>query len=141
MVLKIQPSLLEALRGVAIHATARARFVHADVPADDAPARLALGRVFRLRNFDAQRLGDDTVIHALTGKDAERSEIHLLGTRLFMIMEVNDNFSFEAKTAADRANPKVQEWEALMWKFQQALPHAKPGEKWQLMEQIFKLEK
>jgi L-rhamnose mutarotase len=67
-------------------------------------------------------------------------EIYLLGTRMFMIMEVNESFSFDAKAAADRANPKVQEWEQLMWKFQRALPQAKPGEKWIRMERIFKLE-
>jgi L-rhamnose mutarotase len=71
----------------------------------------------------------------------EDLEIYLLGTRLFMIMEVNDTFSFEAKAAADRSNSKVQEWERLMWTFQQSLPQAKPGEKWLLMERIFKLEK
>ena len=70
----------------------------------------------------------------------EDMEIYLLGTRMFMIMEVNDSFSFEAKAQADRQNPKVQEWEKLMWKFQQALPQAKPGEKWLLMDRIFKLE-
>jgi len=67
-------------------------------------------------------------------------EIYLLGTRMFMVMEVDETFSFEAKAEADRRNPKVQEWENLMWKFQQALPQAKPGEKWMLMERIFKLE-
>ncbi len=66
-------------------------------------------------------------------------EIYLLDTRLFMIMEVADNFSFAAKQKADQQNPKVQEWESLMWKFQQALPQAKPGEKWLPMERIFKL--
>jgi L-rhamnose mutarotase len=71
----------------------------------------------------------------------EDMEIYLLGTRLFMVMEVNDTFSFEAKTKADRANPKVREWEELMWKFQKPLPNAKPGEKWVLMERIFKLGK
>jgi len=70
----------------------------------------------------------------------EDMEIYLLGTRMFMIIEVGDSFSFEAKSEADRANPKVQEWEQLMWKFQQALPQAKPGEKWLRMERIFKLE-
>ncbi|HLZ41931.1 MAG TPA: L-rhamnose mutarotase [Candidatus Sulfotelmatobacter sp.] len=68
-------------------------------------------------------------------------EIYLLGTRMFMIMEVNETFSFEAKSKADQLNPKVQEWEQLMWRFQQALPQAKPGEKWLLMERIFTLEK
>ena len=67
-------------------------------------------------------------------------EIYLLGTRMFMIMEVDETFSFEAKGEADTRNPKVQEWESLMWKFQKALPRAKPGEKWMLMERIFKLE-
>jgi len=67
-------------------------------------------------------------------------EIYLLGTRMFMIMEVNDTFSFEAKGQADRLNPRVQEWEKLMSTFQQLLPQTKPGEKWLLMERVFKLE-
>ncbi|SFW50632.1 L-rhamnose mutarotase [Chitinophaga sancti] len=66
-------------------------------------------------------------------------EIYRIMDRLFMIMEVDDTFSFEKKDAADAANPKVQEWEALMWKYQQALPVAKPGEKWIFMEKIFAL--
>jgi len=79
----------------------------------------------------------------LSIKDAgiEDMEIYLLGTRMFMVMEVNEQFSFEAKTQADRKNPKVREWEELMWRFQEVLPGAKPGEKWLLMEKIFKLEK
>lgn len=67
-------------------------------------------------------------------------EIYLHGTRMFMILEVDESFSFEKKTEADRKNPKVQEWENLMWKFQRALPGAQPGEKWLLMSRIFKLE-
>jgi|SRR6266849_6382569 len=67
-------------------------------------------------------------------------EIYLRGTRMFMVLEVDESFSFEAKGAADRKNPKVQEWENLMWKFQKPLPDAQPGEKWLLMERIFSLE-
>lgn len=70
----------------------------------------------------------------------EDMEIYLLGTRMFMIMEVGEKFSFEAKAEADRCNAKVQEWEQLMWKFQQALPQAKQGEKWLPMERVYKLE-
>jgi L-rhamnose mutarotase len=70
----------------------------------------------------------------------EDMEIYLLGTRMFMIMEVNAQFSFDQKSEADRSHPKVREWEQLMWKFQQPLPEAKPGEKWILMERIFKLK-
>jgi L-rhamnose mutarotase len=37
----------------------------------------------------------------------------------------------------DANNPKVQEWEQLMWKFQSPFSFAKPGEKWLLMDKIF----
>lgn len=69
----------------------------------------------------------------------EDMQIYRTGNRLFMIMEVSDDFSFEKKSQADAANKKVQEWETLMWKFQQPLPFAKPGEKWVLMKKIFEL--
>ena len=66
-------------------------------------------------------------------------DIYRYSNRLFMIMEVTDEFSFEEKAASDLANPKVQEWEKFMWNFQQAIPGAKAGEKWVLMEKIFQL--
>ena len=67
-------------------------------------------------------------------------EIYRTGNRLFMIMETDDSFSFERKAGMDSNNPKVQEWEKLMWKFQQPLAWAKPGEKWVLMDTIFNLK-
>jgi L-rhamnose mutarotase len=54
-----------------------------------------------------------------------------------MILVVTPEFSFAANAAYDEANPVVQEWERLMWTFQQALPDAPTGEKWQPMERIF----
>ncbi|HOZ97467.1 MAG TPA: L-rhamnose mutarotase [Niabella sp.] len=66
-------------------------------------------------------------------------EIYRIENRLFMIMEVDDSFSFERKQEMDTANTKVQEWELLMWNYQQALPTAKSGEKWILMKKIFQL--
>lgn len=68
-------------------------------------------------------------------------EIYRVSNRLFMIMETSEDFSFDKKNAMDAANPKVQEWESLMWKYQQALPVAQPGEKWLLMNRIFELNK
>ena len=70
----------------------------------------------------------------------ERLEIYRTGNRLFMMLEASPAFSFEQKAADDAANPKVQEWERLMWAYQRALPWAKPGEKWMLMDRVFKLE-
>ncbi|HTQ66221.1 MAG TPA: L-rhamnose mutarotase [Puia sp.] len=66
-------------------------------------------------------------------------EIYRVSNRMFMIMETNDSFSFGRKAAMDAKNPHVQEWEELMWKFQQPLPFAKKGEKWILMNKIFEL--
>ncbi|PXY46722.1 L-rhamnose mutarotase [Flavobacterium hydrophilum] len=66
-------------------------------------------------------------------------EIYIISNRLFMIIEVDETFSSERKQKMDAENPKVQEWEKLMWEFQQALPIAKKGEKWLPMKQIFKL--
>jgi L-rhamnose mutarotase len=57
-----------------------------------------------------------------------------------MILETTDSFSFERKAEMDQSNPKVQEWETLMWKYQQALPQSQPGEKWKRMQKIFELE-
>ncbi|RDC58537.1 L-rhamnose mutarotase [Pedobacter chinensis] len=79
------------------------------------------------------------ILESIKNSGITDMEIYLSGNRLFMIMDVNDGFSFEEKAKADLRNSKVQEWETLMWKYQQALPGAKPGEKWRLMEQIFKL--
>lgn len=66
-------------------------------------------------------------------------EIYLLGTRMFMIMDVDENFSFAAKAAADAVNPKVQEWEAIMSQFQKPLPQSSPEWRWVLMERVFHL--
>ncbi|RZM26678.1 MAG: L-rhamnose mutarotase, partial [Pedobacter sp.] len=68
-------------------------------------------------------------------------EIYRFSNRLLMIMEVIDEFSFQNKGAMDADNKKVQEWEALMWKYQLAIPGSKPGEKWVLMDKIFELNK
>jgi len=76
---------------------------------------------------------------SITDAGVEVMDIYRFENRLFMIMEVNDNFSFELKESMDAANAAVQSWEALMWKYQQAIPGAKPGEKWVLMKQIFEL--
>jgi L-rhamnose mutarotase len=76
---------------------------------------------------------------SITDAGIVQMEIYRFTNRLFMIMEVTDAFNFAQKSAADAANPKVQEWEQLMWKYQQAIPGTKPGEKWVLMDKIFSL--
>ncbi len=80
------------------------------------------------------------VVESIKAAGINNMEIYRFSNRLFMIMEVNDSFTFEKKANMDAANETVQEWEHLMWKYQQAIPGAKPGEKWVLMERIFKLK-
>lgn len=80
------------------------------------------------------------IVKSITDSGIVNLEIYLVENRLFMIMEVTDSFSFEKKDKMDANNPKVQEWETLMWKYQQALPTAKDGEKWLLMDQIYQLK-
>ncbi len=79
------------------------------------------------------------IISSIKEAGIEQMEIYRHGTRLFMIMEVNDDFSFEKKQRADMSNPKVQEWEELMWKYQQPVAGSAKGEKWMLMKKIFEL--
>jgi L-rhamnose mutarotase len=79
------------------------------------------------------------IIDSIKSSGILNMEIYRTGNRLFMIMEVSEDFSFEQKAAMDAGNEKVQEWETLMWKYQQAVPGAKPGEKWMMMDKIFQL--
>jgi len=79
------------------------------------------------------------IIKSIKGSGIEVLDIYRTGNRMFMIIEANEDFSFEKKATLDAKNSKVQEWENLMWKFQQALPWAKTGEKWILMDKIFEL--
>ena len=79
------------------------------------------------------------IIESIRSSGIESMQIYRFSNRLFMIMEVNEEFSFEKKSAADAANQKVQEWENMLWKYQQAIPGVKEGEKWILMDKIFDL--
>jgi L-rhamnose mutarotase len=68
-------------------------------------------------------------------------EIYCVHTRLFMIVDAADDFDPQKKAQLDASNPKVQEWEELMWRYQVPLPFADPGQKWVQMEKIFDLSK
>lgn len=69
----------------------------------------------------------------------ENVELYRTGNRLFMLLDTNESFSFEKKKQIDEEDPVVQQWEALMGTYQQPLPWAKDGNKWVLMQTVFKL--
>ena len=79
------------------------------------------------------------VIKSLKHSGIMKAEIYHIGNRLFMMMEVTDDFSFERKQEIDLSNPSVIEWERLMWKYQKALPFANSNDKWIKMDKIFSL--
>ena len=80
------------------------------------------------------------IVQSIKESGISNMEIFQTGNRMFMIMEVEDGFSFEKKAQMDTGNPVVQDWEELMWKFQKPLPWAKDREKWVLMDKIFDLD-
>lgn len=79
------------------------------------------------------------IIDSIKKSGINDMQIYRVFNRLFMILETDSDFSFERKDEMDNSNPAVKQWESLMWKFQQALPGAKAGEKWALMNKIFDL--
>lgn len=79
------------------------------------------------------------IIDSIKVSGIHQLEIYRVANRLFMIIEANNDFSFEQKAILDANNEMVQQWEKLMWEYQQALPIAKPGEKWMLMQKICSL--
>lgn len=74
------------------------------------------------------------VLAHIRAQGIEAMEIWRTGDRMVMIAEVAEDYPRPVP-----APPETAEWEALMWRFQRALPHAAPGEKWVAMTRIFDL--
>lgn len=79
------------------------------------------------------------VLQSLRETGITDMEIYRVENRLVLVMDTADDFSLDRKATLDAANPKVQEWETLMWRYQQALPTAQPGQKWVPMKRVFQL--
>lgn len=80
------------------------------------------------------------VLAHLRAHGVRELEIFRLGTRLVMLMDSDDAVFDAAKmAAAEHQNPRIREWEALMWRFQQATLWTPEGAKWAPMTSIFRL--
>lgn len=75
------------------------------------------------------------VVAHLYAQGFEAMEIWRSGNRMTMIAEVAEDYPRPVPEP-----PANAEWEKLMWRFQQPLPHAGTGEKWIPMQCIFRLE-
>jgi L-rhamnose mutarotase len=74
------------------------------------------------------------ILRDIRAQGVREMQIWRTGNRLVMLAEVEEDYP------RDRPHePRVHEWEELMWKFQQALPGSKAGEKWVPMTKIFDL--
>ena len=67
-------------------------------------------------------------------------EIYISGTTLFMIMDTKADFDHEQAMEALSKLPRQAEWEAAVSKYQQTSSEAAAGEKWRLIERIYKLD-
>ena len=79
------------------------------------------------------------ILQSLKDSGIVDMEIYRVLNRLFMILDGDESFSFDRKMKMDAVNPRVQEWEKLMWKYQQGLPGLKEDEKWMPCKMVFKL--
>jgi L-rhamnose mutarotase len=80
------------------------------------------------------------VIASLRSAGVERMDIHMLGRRLVMIVELADGTDYTRVFAQHVASsPRVAEWERLMKSLQQPAPGTPSGEWWAIMEPVFSL--
>ncbi len=81
------------------------------------------------------------IVHGIKEVGILNMEIYRLGNRLFMIVDVPDNFDWDIQMTKLSKLPRQAEWEEFMSKYQKSSPNASSNEKWQMMEKIFELEK
>jgi L-rhamnose mutarotase len=80
------------------------------------------------------------VVESLHRSGVRRMDIHMLGRRLVMVLELNDGLDIRRVFAMHAAsNPRVQEWERLMQSLQEPAAGAPPGESWAVMDPVFQL--
>ena len=78
------------------------------------------------------------VLESLRRSGVEQMDIHLLGRRLVMIVELGDGVDYKRAFASHVASsPRVAEWERLMKSLQEPSSDAAPGEWWAVMEPVF----
>ncbi len=80
------------------------------------------------------------VVDSLRRSGVHRMDIHILGRRLVMILELIDGLDVRSVFATHVAsNPRVLEWERLMTSLQEPSSDTPPGESWAVMDRVFQL--
>ena len=82
------------------------------------------------------------VLDSLLAAGVERMDIHLLGRRLVMILDLADGLDFRSSFATHmESSPRVAEWERLMKSLQEPSPDAPERDWWAPMERVFHLQR
>ena len=100
---------------------------------NDTPEAIAAYKEWHTRVFPEVKA-------ALKEVGVHQMKIWLLGCRLVMVIDVDDDFDAEANFARYMTlDPKIQEWEEMMGEYQRTHPLAKEGTRWADMELVFQL--
>lgn len=67
-------------------------------------------------------------------------EIYISGTTLFMIMDTKADFNHEQAMTKLATLPRQSEWETFVSKYQKTNSDSTAGEKWRLLERIYKMD-
>ena len=65
-----------------------------------------------------------------------RMRIFRISNRMFMVIDTKDSYDPDKIMDYANTNPKADEWNNIMMKFQQKVPGAKPNEWWASMKQV-----
>ena len=99
----------------------------------DDPAAIATYRDYHRRVWPE-------VVDSLRSAGVRQMDIHLLGRRLVMIVELEDGLDVHRVFARHHSTEgRVQDWERLMKSLQEPIGDAAPGEWWAVMEPVFHL--
>jgi L-rhamnose mutarotase len=81
------------------------------------------------------------VVESLRAVGVRQMDIHLLGRRLVMIVEMGDGLDYRVAFKTHAASSgRVAEWERLMKTLQEPDAAAAPGQWWALMERVFHMD-
>ena len=80
------------------------------------------------------------VVDGLRRLGIRRMKIFRTGTRLFMYYEAPDDFEPARDYQSYAADPRTQEWDRLMRRYQRKVPSAGPDDWWAPMREVFDLE-
>ena len=75
----------------------------------------------------------------LRGIGIQEMTIFILGNRLFMLVDTNDEFEWETGFQGYLAEGRCAAWQKLMNGFQEPVPEAREGEWWAAMEEVYHL--